>query len=358
MHNTFNPSTTIALITYNSASYISGCLASLQAAAPQVPVLVIDNGSTDATCNIIMAEFPDCHVLVLGQNIGHSAACNLAFEQATTTWVLLLDHDTTVPPGWLEPLLASAAAFWPHTGMVSSRAIFAAQDRIHHDGGFAHYIGHMTLHHGFIRPADLKDTAPFEVGAQAATSLLVHRERALAVGGFDPRFFIYLNDFELTLRMRLRGWRSYVDPASVVLHLQGNPETSWRGSGSYPARRAFLIYRNRWMLLLKIYSLRTLVVCAPMIMLYEFILLGAALAKGWFGVYCNALREVFDQRDTLFAQRKHIQATRQISDGELFSAVGLSFVPGLVTNPIARFGQRLLERVFASYWRLVTPFLD
>ncbi len=357
IHNQFDPSVTIALITYNSAAYVRGCLDSLRIAAPHVPVLVIDNGSHDTTCEIVSTVYPECQLLVLGQNIGHSAACNLAFAQAGTTWVVLLDHDTTVPPGWLEPLLATAQHYWPATGMVSSRAVFAGQNRIHHDGGFAHYVGHMTLNHGFAKPADVPGNQPFEVGAQAATALLVHRERALAVGGLDARFFIYLNDFEFTLRMRLRNWRSYVAPASVVLHLQGNPETSWRGSGSYPERRAFLVYRNRWMLLLKIYTLRTLILCGPMILLYELILFAAALRKGWLSAYIAAARDVLRFREEILAQRRQIQADRQISDAELLSAHGLSFVPGLVSSPLARLAQRLIELLLASYWWCMRPLL-
>jgi GT2 family glycosyltransferase len=357
MRAEFDPHTTIALITYNSAAYLRDCIGSLRVAAPDTPILIIDNGSSDDTLAIIRSDYPMCRLIALEQNIGHSAACNLALERSETEWVLLLDHDTAVPQGWLEPLLEAAEQHWPATGMVSSRAIFDGQERIHHDGGFAHYVGHMTLHHGFARPSDHPDPTPFEVGAQAATSLLVHRARALAAGGFDSDFFIYLNDFELTLRMRLRGWPSYVAPSSVVLHRQGNPETSWRGSGSYPARRAFLIYRNRWMLMLKIYQLRTLIICAPMILLYEVILFGAALRKGWLGAYAQALRAVFRHWPTLMQQRRQIQATRMIGDRKLLSAHGLSFVPGLVKSPAARLAQRAIEALLSGYWRLVQPLL-
>jgi GT2 family glycosyltransferase len=357
MRAQFDRQTTIALITYNSAAYLRDCIGSLLEAAPDTPILVVDNGSSDDTIPILRAEYPICRLIALDQNIGHSAACNLALERAETTWVLLLDHDTAVPRGWLAPLLEAAEQHWPATGMVSSRAIFDREGRIHHDGGFAHYVGHMTLYHGFARPEEHPGGEPFEVGAQAATSLLVHRERALAAGGFDSDFFIYLNDFELTLRMRLRGWQSYVAPRSVVLHRQGNPETSWRGSGSYPAWRAFLIYRNRWMLLLKIYQIRTLVVCAPMILLYELILLGAALRRGWLGAYVAALRGVAAHWPTLMRQRREIQATRQIGDRALLSARGLSFVPGLVKGRAARLAQRAVEALLSGYWRLVQPLL-
>ena len=268
-------------------------------------------------------------------------------------------HDTYVPEGWLEPLIAAARVTWPATAMVGSRAVLVQQGRIHHDGGFAHVVGHMTLHHGFMSLGEAPAGAGevWEVGAQASTSLLVHRERALECGGFDARYFIYLNDFELSLRMRLRGWRCYTAPGSLVYHLQGNAETSWRGRGSYPQRRAQLIYRNRWLTILKLYRGRTLLLCAPIILLYDALLLAAALRKGWLGVYLRALGEVLRMRGAIRTQRRRIQATRVISDRELLSARGLSFVPGLVQSRPERAAQGAVEWVTAHYWRLVSPLL-
>jgi GT2 family glycosyltransferase len=353
----FDPSVTVVVITYNSAAYVCACLGSVARAAPGVPLLVVDNASADDTVAIVRAEFPACRLVALPQNIGHSAACNLALQLAETAWVLLLDHDTEVPSGWLEPLLEAARGLWPTTAMVGSRAVLVEQGRVHHDGGYAHFVGHMTLRNGFLPLAELDATdAVVEVGAQASTSLLVHRERALAAGGFDPRFFIYLNDFELSLRMRLRGWRCYVAPRSLVYHHQGNAETSWRGRGNYPARRAYLMYRNRWMLIAKLYARRTLLLCFPALLLYELVLLAAAVRKGWFGVYRRALRDVVRSWPSLMMQRANTQRTRRIPDRELLSAHGFSYVPGLVRTPVARTAQATIERALRLYWRVVAPY--
>ncbi|MBX0328718.1 glycosyltransferase family 2 protein [Oscillochloris sp. ZM17-4] len=355
----FDASVTVALITYNSAAYIDRCLETVRAALPEGgAILVIDNASSDDTLARVGGH-AGCRLVALRQNIGHSAACNLALQLADSAWVLFLDHDTYVPEGWLTPLLDAARTTWPHTAMVGSRAVLVQQGRIHHDGGFAHVVGHMTLHHGFMPVGQAPTGAGevWEVGAQASTSLLVHRERALECGGLDARYFIYLNDFELSLRMRLRGWRCYTAPESLVYHLQGNAETSWRGRGDYPRRRAQLIYRNRWLTILKLYSARTLLLCAPIILLYDGLLLAAALRKGWLGVYLRALGEVLSMREAIRTQRRHIQATRVISDRELLSAHGFSFVPGLVQGRAERLAQGAVEQICAAYWRLASPLL-
>ena len=355
----FDGSVTVAVICYNSAPYIERCLQSILAAVPPAtPILVIDNGSNDATAALVRECAPGVRLVALSANIGHSAACNLALQLATTTWVVLQDHDTYVPEHWLAPLLEAAAATWPHTAMVSARAIFEGGERLHHDGGFVHFVGHMSLQHGFAPLAEhpAQPGTVWEVGAQAATSLLVHRERALACGGFDPRFFVYLNDWELALRMRLRGWRCYVAPDAVVYHLQGNRETSWRGQGEYPRRRAYLIYRNRWMTILKLYSVRTMLLRGPAILLYDLLLLAVAIRKGWLDVYLQALRDVLRLRGVLLLQRRRVQAMRVVSDADLLDARGFSFVPGLVRGP-ASVAQRWAESFFALYWRLVRPLL-
>ncbi len=357
--DSFDASVTVALITYNSAAYIDRCLETVRAALPtDAPILVIDNASSDDTVERVR-RLAGCRLIALSQNIGHSAACNLALQLADSEWVLFLDHDTYVPEGWLAPLIAAARATWPETAMVGSRAVLVQQGRIHHDGGFAHVVGHMTLHHGFLPPdkAPAKAGEVWEVGAQASTSLLVHRARARECGGFDARYFIYLNDFELSLRMRLRGWRCYTAPDSLVYHLQGNAETSWRGRGNYPQRRAQLIYRNRWLTILKLYQGRTLLLCAPIILLYDGLLLVAALRKGWLGVYLRAMGEVLRMGGVIRTQRQHIQATRVISDRELLSARGFSFVPGLVQSRPERIAQATVEWITAHYWRMVSPLL-
>lgn len=355
----FDASVTVVVICYNSTPYLERCLGSIRAAVPSgTPILVIDNASADGSAELARQIVPDCHLIALSQNIGHSAACNLALQLAETTWVLLLDHDTFVPPDWLAPLLAAAARTWPATAMVGSRAIFEDGTRLHHDGGYVHFVGHMTLQHGFASPDShpAQPGAIWEVGAQAATSLLVHRERALEVGGFDARYFIYLNDWELALRMRLRGWRCYVAPDSIVYHRSGNAETSWRGQGAYPLRRAFLVYRNRWMTLIKLYRARTLLLCAPAIALYDLLLLIVAIRNGWFGAYLAAMRDLGRHWRVLWLQRRRVQATRVISDAALLDARGFSFVPGLVRGP-EKFVQHALERFFYVYWRLVRPML-
>jgi len=100
-----------------------------------------------------------------------------------------------------------------------------------------------------------------------------------------------------------------------------------------------------------------LLLCAPMLLLYEAILLAAALQKGWLKAYLLAFQNVRRYWPILIEQRQQIQATRQISDRELLSARGLSFVPGLVTKPVARLAQRLLERVLAAYWHMISLLL-
>lgn len=356
----FDASVTVVVICYNSTPYLERCLGSIVTAIPPgTPILVIDNASADGSAELALRIAPNCRLIALPQNIGHSAACNLALQLAETTWILLLDHDTFVSPDWFAPLLAAAAQTWPATAMVSSRVIFEDGTRLHHDGGYVHFVGHMTLNHGFSSP-DAYPVRPgeiWEVGALAATSLLIHRERALEVGGFDARYFIYLNDWELALRMRLRGWRCYVAPNSIVYHRSGNKETSWRGQGAYPLRRAFLIYRNRWMTLIKLYRARTLLLCAPAVLLYDLLLLVAAIRNGWFSAYIAALRDVFRHRRSLWLQRRRIQATRVIGDSALLDARHLSFVPGLVRGP-ERVVQFVLEYLFYVYWQLVKPFLD
>lgn len=348
---------TIVVVNYNGRKDLEGCLTSVEEAiSPDDEVIVIDNASSDGSADFMRQKFPRVKLVEMDRNHGHSHACNVGLEKASGDYVLIMDYDTVVGEEWLSPLVQSMSSD-PDAGICVSRAIFYPEKEvIHSDGGWAHYAGNMILKNGYSPLKGAPDHCE-EVGAAGSTSMLVDRKKALEIGGFDEDYFIYLNDFEFSLRMRLAGYRCLSVPKSIIYHKGGNPAVSYRGSGEYPPLRAYYIFRNRWFTILKLYSVRTFVLCLPALLIYELSIIGMAVARGLILTYLKALLSVFKSLPAIYGKRKSVQAMRKISDSELLTARPLSFVPGSVGKGMQRKLVGLLNIFFGWYWKVVEVVL-
>jgi GT2 family glycosyltransferase len=352
-----HPAITAAVITFNSAHYIKDCISSLLIAGlDEHAIMVVDDGSSDETLKIVGDTFPGVGVYCLGGNFGHSRACNEAIKNAVTEWVVLIDHDTVVHEDWHKELVAAIHCH-PEAGIIVSRAVFEDDRKtIHSDGGYAHYIGNMILRNGFLRLHDANNEVA-ALGAAGTTSMALKREKALAVGLFDEDFFIYLNDFEFSLRMRLMGESIFCAPKSIIYHKGGSQGVSFRGKGKYPPMRAYYILRNRWFLILKLYSAKTLLLCFPALLLYEAMLLAMSLKKGVFCQHAKAWYWLITHFSQILKSRSAVQMHRKLSDRSLLTSGKMTFVPGVINGGVMKAFKMLLDGFFTFYWRGVCIFL-
>lgn len=187
----------------------------------------------------------------------------------------------------------------------------------------------------------------------------MRRSVILGVGGFDERFFFYHEDLEACLRLRGQGHNFVCEPAAVVFHerAEGTPGLSFRGTGTYPVRRARLNMRHRLLVVLTHYRLQTLVVLAPVLALYEVASLALALTRGWSGEWLGAWLWIFGRRREIREQRQILARQRRRTDRELLSGGPLPFSAGFFRSRWSDLAGRMLSFVFDGYWRLVRPFV-
>ncbi|MBE9503513.1 MAG: glycosyltransferase [Proteobacteria bacterium] len=347
----------IVVINYNGYKDLTDCLSSLgQINSPDYEIIIIDNGSTDDSVDLIRSDFPMFKLIALPKNYGHSYACNVAFREAQGDYVLLMDYDTIVGEEWIAPLLETMECE-KNVGICVSRAIFyPAKEKIHSDGGWPHYVGNMTLKNGFALVSK-SECKVEEIGAAGTTSMLVDKRKALEVGGFDEDYFVYLNDFEFSMRMRLAGYSCFSNPKSIIYHKGGNPDVSYRGEGKYPPLRAFYIFRNRWLTIFKLYSIKTIIGCLPALLIYEIAIISMAFIRGLFLTYMKALLSALRNLPQVYRKRKIVQAMRKISDSELLTAYPLSFVPGSVGGGLQGKLVHMMNALFSWYWKVVKVIL-
>lgn len=234
------------------------CLQSLEtqvnAAGRRIPleVIVVDNGSSDHSVEMVRREFPSVHLLRNRENRGFCAANNQGILAARGEFVALLNNDAAAAPLWIHHLLA-AFSLAPDIGMAASKIV------MWDDGGKIDKAGHLIFPDGQNRGRGTgeRDRGQYdrqeEVLWPDGCAAMYRKSMLDQIGGFDEDLFAYGDDAELGLRARIAGWRCLYVPAAVVRHRRG----STLGEGN-PAR-VTLIERNRILLAAKLFPWSLLV---------------------------------------------------------------------------------------------------
>ncbi|HEV3232252.1 MAG TPA: glycosyltransferase family 2 protein [Candidatus Dormibacteraeota bacterium] len=239
------PAASVIVLNYNGAGVLPDCLAALagQELAGGFEVLVVDNGSGDGSAELVRRDFPGVRLVEAGRNLGFAAGNNLGMREARGPYLVLLNNDTRVRPGWLAALVAAADTD-PRAGAVTAKILFAASGAIQNAGSLLLSDG-SGADRGFEQVDTGQFDTPEEVFAGCGASLLLRRRALEATGGLDEDFFMYYEDTDLCWRLRLRGWRVLYEPRAVVDHLHAVT------SGEWSEFFIFHVDRNRLLMILK-----------------------------------------------------------------------------------------------------------
>lgn len=352
-----NPSVTVVTVNYNHSRYLSDYLDSLRGSSyPISHIVVVDNASTDESLRIL-SSYPEITVLANQQNGGYSAALNQAMRHAQTHLVCATGPDIVVDKDWLCPLVEQYFHDAATIFAVASRVLTMDGAQVQSAGGSLHFCGHLSVYDMWSPVTPTLDTQPMMVGAIDSTSVLFDREKFLAIGGCDPDFFVYHEEFDYCYRARMRGWTCWYHPLSVVRHGEGSAGFSVRGSGAYPHHRPFLHTRNRLLSVLKNYQLRTLIGILPAIIVVETLTFLVLWRMGLRHTYVEALRWLWVHRKETLLKRAISQQTRRVHDGDLLSADALTISPILMHSPVTQLAKNLLDRALAWYWHAMRRVL-
>jgi GT2 family glycosyltransferase len=227
-----DPQISIVIVNWNAAALLEACLESL---APQVrrlaEVIVVDNGSRDASVDLVRRRFPWAALVLAGENRGFAEGCNLGIAASHAPWVATLNNDATVAPDWLEAALAAAAAAPPRLGMMQCRMAFASDPSTLNSTGVRLFPDGCAEDRDYGVAASRAD-AGREIFCPTAGAALYRRsmldEVRLETGWFDRDFFLYSEDVDLGWRCRLAGWDAAYLPSASVFH-EAHATTGRRG---------------------------------------------------------------------------------------------------------------------------------
>ncbi len=199
---------------FNGARWIGRALESLRAQTRPVAVVVVDNGSSDESRELIRAGFPEVELLELGRNIGFGPALNRAVDEHPAEAMILLNNDAECEPRFVEALLDGLGE---SADAVAGVLVQEAAPALIDSAGIVADATLMGFDYLHGEPLEAALRAPDPLGPTGGAGL--YRRRAFeAVGGFDERIFLYYEDLDLALRLAAAGGRCQLAGEARALH--------------------------------------------------------------------------------------------------------------------------------------------
>jgi GT2 family glycosyltransferase len=239
------PQAAVVIPSWNSVRLLPALLDSL--AGGQVELLVVDNGSTDGTVDLLRERKVE-HI-ALPTNTGFAAAMNRGVAATNAPFIFGLNADTIVTPGAVEALVTALAAD-PGLGGVQPRILQLegggpgdpAAARLY-SAGMALTSDGRAIETGAGEFQSASWLRGREIFGVCGAACLLRRELFTKLGGYDESFVSFYEDVDLNVRARIAGWRFTYVPDAVVWHA-GN--ASWQAGFHSPgAENARLVARNR-----------------------------------------------------------------------------------------------------------------
>lgn len=215
------PRASIIIPVYNQLHFSLACLRALTDCGDRsaFEVIVVDDSSSDATPRVL-PSIPGLRYHRNPQNLGFIGACNAGAELARGEFLVFLNNDTTVKPGWLDALLQTFDDY-PDTGLAGSKLVYP-DGRLQEAGGIVFADGSGWNYGRFEDPAHPRFNFVREVDYCSGASIALRRDLFMRLDGFDSHYApAYYEDTDLAMRVRAQGLKVRYQPASVVVHHEG-----------------------------------------------------------------------------------------------------------------------------------------
>ncbi|EPQ48975.1 dTDP-Rha:A-D-GlcNAc-diphosphoryl polyprenol [Mycobacterium sp. 012931] len=245
-------------VTYSPGPHLERFLASLSLATDRpVSVLLADNGSTDGTPQAAVERYPNVRIFHTGANLGYGTAVNRAVAQLTEQpesddWLIVANPDVQWGPGSIDALL-EAVERWPQAGALGplirdpDGSVYPSARHLPSlvRGGMHAVLGPVWPRNPWTKAYRQEHLEPSErpVGWLSGSCLLVRRSAFRQIGGFDERYFMYMEDVDLGDRLGQAGWLSVYVPSAEVLHHKGH------STGRDPANHLAAHHRSTYIFL-------------------------------------------------------------------------------------------------------------
>lgn len=246
----------VVTVTYSPGPHLERFLSSLSLATDlPVTVVLADNGSTDGAPESAAERFPGTRLLRTGENLGYGRAVNrgvASLDCSASEFIVVANPDVVWGPGSIDALL-EAMNRWPTAGAVGplirdpDGSVYPSARHLPSliRGGMHAVVGPLWRNNPWTKAYRQERQEPSEraVGWLSGSCLLMRRAAFEQIGGFDERYFMYMEDVDLGDRLGRAGWLNVYVPDAEILHDKGH------STGRDPARNLAAHHRSTYLYL-------------------------------------------------------------------------------------------------------------
>jgi hypothetical protein len=301
----------IIILNFNGRHYLERCLTSVLAQTyPNFEVLLVDNGSTDGSIELVREQFPAVRLIEAGENLGFAKGNNVGILATDTPLVATLNNDTWVEPDWLTQLVRVMETD-ARIGTCASKMVFAHQPEIINSAGVNVDLVGIAWDRLGGTPEAHDTEEPIDVFAACAGAALYRRDMLKDVGLFDEDYFIYLEDVDLSWRSQLMGWRTVYVPQARVHHVHSG---TTREASPF---KNFHLARNKVWTVVKNYPSPQFWLYLPLILLYDLGSIPYSLLVRGETAAIRGRLQAFRRLPQAWRKRRQIQSHRRVSFKDL-----------------------------------------
>ncbi len=340
----------IIIPSYNGQKYWPDLLPTLvkeDYADFDLEIVIVDNNSQDNSADYIEQKFPSITVIRNQENTGYVGANNIGYDYAkdkNADFIYLLNQDTEVTPGWLQPLYNFATTH-KFGSLQSKLLLHSDKNKINTLGNIIHFLGF-----GYGQDSDKPDKKNQSIskinyasGAGDFISMQALKKRGYL---FDETMFMYIEDLDLGWSLNLLGYDNYLIPDSVVYH---------KYEFERSMKHVYWFERNRLWVMIKNYKLLSLIIILPAWILMELGQILFAIKNKYLSQKLKAYTWLFSikQWRILLKKRRLIQSSRQRSDRQVVK----NFSGQILFQPLNSGLLNIANIIFGLYWQIIKLFI-
>ena len=299
------PTVAVVILNWNGKKFLEQFLPSvISSTYNNKRIIVADNASSDGSITFVENNFPQVEIIQNESNEGFAKGYNSALKKVEADYYVLLNSDVEVTPGWIEPVIelmlsdSSIAACQPKLLAFNDKSMFEYAGAC---GGWIDKLGYPFARGRLFEDCE-KDKGQYN-GAQecfwaSGAALFVQSKIYHELGGLDEYFFAHQEEIDLCWRIKLAGYKVFVQPASVVYHV---------GGGTLPkgnSRKTFLNFRNNLIMLYKNLAVADKWKKIPLRILLDAVAAWKALLGGDGGYFIAVIKAHVHFFKWLFFHRK------------------------------------------------------
>ncbi len=315
------PETDVVILNYNGKKFLKECLDSvINCSYPNKKIHVLDNASTDDDVSWLKQHYPQINIIQNKLNNGYCAAYNLGFSTTKGKYIICLNNDVTVHPQWIEHLVKLAEADEKIAAIQPKIVSYFDNKKFEYagaSGGMMDIFGYPFLR-GRIFNSIEEDKGQYdnisEIFWTSGAAMFIRKEALEVTDTLDETIVHHMDEIDLCWRMRMCGFKTVVQPLSVIHHIGG----ATIQTKSF--RKVYWNHRNSLYIMLKNYECKNVLRYVPVHFLLDYLVIAQSLIQRDFTTVGGILKAhvwLLLNPVLILRKRKSVQSMRTVADKEV-----------------------------------------